>query len=398
MQPSSFDRQPTTDDQRPTTNAGVWALESDSSVAAQGARVSGPSPSAWDDPVDDEAEEAGESAALQEWYRYIDSLARPSRRGELEDEEPDATPLSWGVPWTPPEPAGLDEGVAEEIVAQLAPEAAPEEPVEWQPSVSEMPVPDLQEFIPVQQVAAPAPPPVDVAQWTAPPRPEPLRAESLTARATPAPTTGEPPDASRQTPGSASDARALVPVSPVRTTEVVLRPGQERPASVAERATPFPERQAPAAQRPAPHAARPAPATEPPGGSTPDRLPSIAEIRQQLPRTMERMLRVPTTEIAQHSYKSPFKETREELIERLLDPCLTLEEAARLLGVCPTTVRRYTNRGLLRHQRTVGNQRRFRLSHVLEFLDEHGGSWRLEDEKGAAGETERRAGDRSTVH
>src|SRR5207249_2975324 len=58
-----------------------------------------------------------------------------------------------------------------------------------------------------------------------------------------------------------------------------------------------------------------------------------------------------------------------ELVRRLLDPPLTLEEVARLLGVCPTTVRRYTNRGCLRHFRTPGNQRRFRLSDVLEFME-----------------------------
>ncbi len=63
------------------------------------------------------------------------------------------------------------------------------------------------------------------------------------------------------------------------------------------------------------------------------------------------------------------KETREELLARLLDPELTLEEAAQVLNVCPTTVRRYTNRGVLPHYRTIGNQRRFRLSQVLAFLE-----------------------------
>ncbi len=62
------------------------------------------------------------------------------------------------------------------------------------------------------------------------------------------------------------------------------------------------------------------------------------------------------------------KETREELLARLLDPVLTLDEAAQVLNVCSTTVRRYTNRGLLEHHRTIGNQRRFRLSHVLALL------------------------------
>ena len=76
-------------------------------------------------------------------------------------------------------------------------------------------------------------------------------------------------------------------------------------------------------------------------------------------------------EVAQRSYGS-FRETREELLQRLLDPQLSLEDAARILNVCPTTVRRYTNRGLLKHYRTAGNQRRFRLSDILEFLESHG--------------------------
>ena len=67
-------------------------------------------------------------------------------------------------------------------------------------------------------------------------------------------------------------------------------------------------------------------------------------------------------------------ETRDELVERLLDPTLTLQETALLLGVCPTTVRRYTNRGALRCMRTPGNQRRFRLSDILEFM-EHRDNW-----------------------
>lgn len=68
------------------------------------------------------------------------------------------------------------------------------------------------------------------------------------------------------------------------------------------------------------------------------------------------------------------EETKEELLRRLLDPTLTLEETARLLDVCPTTVRRYTNRGILPHERSAGNQRRFKLSSVLAFReDQHRG-------------------------
>ena len=64
-----------------------------------------------------------------------------------------------------------------------------------------------------------------------------------------------------------------------------------------------------------------------------------------------------------------FEETREQLIVRLLDPILTLEETAKLLDVCPATVRRYANRGNLSHHRTLGQQRRFKLSDVMAFLD-----------------------------
>ena len=59
---------------------------------------------------------------------------------------------------------------------------------------------------------------------------------------------------------------------------------------------------------------------------------------------------------------------RRQLIERLLNPLLTLEDTARLLGVCTATVRRYANKGALPHQRTIGQQRRFLLSDVLVLL------------------------------
>lgn len=91
----------------------------------------------------------------------------------------------------------------------------------------------------------------------------------------------------------------------------------------------------------------------------------------KLPRQLQILLSSLRDEVASHYYKS-FRETREELIRRLLDPELTLEDTARILGVCPMTVRRYTNKGLLPHHRTPGNQRRFRLSDVLEFMEKRG--------------------------
>jgi hypothetical protein len=41
------------------------------------------------------------------------------------------------------------------------------------------------------------------------------------------------------------------------------------------------------------------------------------------------------------------RETRAQLIERLLDPAVSTEDTARLLGVCSATVRRYAARGVL---------------------------------------------------
>ena len=88
----------------------------------------------------------------------------------------------------------------------------------------------------------------------------------------------------------------------------------------------------------------------------------------RVPRHLQTLFGAPSQEVAQNSYKA-FKETREELVQRLLDPTVSLEEAARVLNVCPTTVRRYTNRGVLHHYRTAGNQRRFKLSDVLAFME-----------------------------
>lgn len=98
---------------------------------------------------------------------------------------------------------------------------------------------------------------------------------------------------------------------------------------------------------------------------------NVAELWNQLPRHVQLLIGQPQQEVAQRSYKE-FKETRSELIARLLDPIISLEEAARILNVCPTTVRRYTNRGVLKHIRTEGNQRRFKLSDILEFLESSG--------------------------
>jgi excisionase family DNA binding protein len=95
---------------------------------------------------------------------------------------------------------------------------------------------------------------------------------------------------------------------------------------------------------------------------------SIKEKWDRMPHHLQILFGTTDSEIAQGSYKK-FKENRGVLIERLLDPSISLEETARILHVCPTTVRRYTNKGTLKHFRTAGNQRRFKLSDVLSFLE-----------------------------
>ena len=100
--------------------------------------------------------------------------------------------------------------------------------------------------------------------------------------------------------------------------------------------------------------------------------PELQEIWSRLPRNVEFLCSFYDDSVTANYYRGEFKVSREELIKKLLDPELSLEETSRLLGVCPATVRRYTNRGWLHHHRTEGGQRRFRLSNVVKFVDEHG--------------------------
>jgi len=96
------------------------------------------------------------------------------------------------------------------------------------------------------------------------------------------------------------------------------------------------------------------------------------DIRERLEalRARQQVLPLDVEEAEPPPSRSPRAvESREQLVQRLLDPVLSLEEAATLLDVCPTTVRRYTNRGILKCYRTPGNQRRFRLSEIMNFME-----------------------------
>jgi excisionase family DNA binding protein len=98
----------------------------------------------------------------------------------------------------------------------------------------------------------------------------------------------------------------------------------------------------------------------------------LAEMWKKLPANFEFLLVNYDDSVTHNYYNSDFKESRTALIRRLLDPELTLAETSRLLGVCPATVRRYTNKGWLEHVRTKGKQRKFRLSHLAKFIETYG--------------------------
>jgi excisionase family DNA binding protein len=98
----------------------------------------------------------------------------------------------------------------------------------------------------------------------------------------------------------------------------------------------------------------------------------MEELIKQAPKNLRVLAALYDDEVTEKYYSKKFKEPRDEFIRRLIDPVLNLEETARLLGVCPATVRRYTNRGWLEHHRTPGNQRRFRLSDIVRFVDQYG--------------------------
>ena len=100
--------------------------------------------------------------------------------------------------------------------------------------------------------------------------------------------------------------------------------------------------------------------------------PKLQEVWQSLPKNVEFLCSFFDDAVTANYYRGDFRESREDLIQRLLDPELSLEETSRLLGVCPATVRRYTNREWLNHHRTKGGQRRFRLSDIVKFVQAHG--------------------------
>jgi excisionase family DNA binding protein len=301
----------------------------------------------------------GAMDSLKDWYRYVDEVSRRSRTEEDDRpsegrrgrrRQPDAEPYEPAQPLRPHDVPDLGPLLTLRGVADSRQTAS-------------LPYEDLTVHDQLQPMSSFSVPELEAPRFT-------LEAPRLTplSPGAPRPKLEAPPaEAPRAEPAPEPPKRSIWSSRPAA-------PESEPPAAVREAPLP-PPRKAPTPSSPLQVAA-------------PAEAPQVAEAEPGGERNWEMLSRMRSREVAQNSYKSPFRETREELIQRLLDPPLTLEEAARLLGVCPTTVRRYTNKGVLRHFRTSGNQRRFRLSDVLDFMDSRGAELeadaKVDQEAGAA--------------
>jgi excisionase family DNA binding protein len=67
------------------------------------------------------------------------------------------------------------------------------------------------------------------------------------------------------------------------------------------------------------------------------------------------------------------EDLKNALLDRELNRMLTITEAAEILGVSCTSLRRYANEGKIRAYRVgSGKHRRFRKRDVLEYLEQNG--------------------------
>jgi excisionase family DNA binding protein len=274
---------------------------------------------------------------LKEWYRYVDRQSRPVRRLAGNEEEAPAS-----APWRPWKDAaeqenGAEDGLRPEEIPELTPflgaptwsEAQQAAPLEYEDlTVDDQLQPMLQFSVPELS------PPVfevELPRLQVSGEPEPQVPEM--------PTFTSP--SSTQRDEEPSEPPLLKTEAAPSGQPVLTLAG---PESVGTRVG--------------------AEATD--GDQPAGELPPASDL---VSRRLELLSQVRTTTQDEDAGKTRSRESRVELVQRLVDPTLTLEETALLLGVCPTTVRRYTNKGILPHFRTQGNQRRFRFSDVIEFLE-----------------------------
>ncbi|MCC6731335.1 MAG: helix-turn-helix domain-containing protein [Chthonomonadales bacterium] len=302
---------------------------------------------------------------LDEWQKWLDDQfldvesEGPGRQAGESGARPGASPAAAGAGIVEPPPA-------EAAVAPAPPEAPPASAASADPPQGgdSVELPEIDQYLPFLRARmASAPAPAPVAPLDEAPSPEPAPLDEAPAAERPMLAASEPP-AAAEPPVHAEPARAADDL--LARNEPIATGGEAEPAApdaagAAAGGTPaVAARRTPA--RKARHArnVRPAEVVEEIDAAT---------LWGLVPRHIQTLVAMGPDETAQRSYRRQFRESRLELLGRLLDPTLSLEDAARLLNVCPTTVRRYTNRGLLTHQRTSGDQRRFRLSDVLAFLE-----------------------------
>ncbi len=112
----------------------------------------------------------------------------------------------------------------------------------------------------------------------------------------------------------------------------------------------------------------PATAPRPPAGRLQRQRKSLLSVELQQPLPID----LGPVRSPRRTGRPPLTESRDEIIHRLLDPDLTLHEAAAILNLSKATLRRYTDQGKLPCRRTGGGQRRFKLSEVLALLERRG--------------------------
>lgn len=292
---------------------------------------------------------------LEDWFKYLEQQYVDERASQ---QETPTTP-----PPAPAEPVGASTEEPGEHTPPPEPESATMEDL---PSVS--PAPSEQADFPVEapsgaSYAVLEPVPVEEVVV-----PDPVhyifalrrQADDLPPAEASASSAQEEQPEQEDTPApheSATEPAASAPPEPANEQpEAATAPDSE--VGSARSAVPSTSRAKPTKRAPYTRSVKPLPPPQ-----------SIEELWQRVPRHVRLLVELGDDEVTQKYYDRRFKESRRELVERLLNPSLTLEDTARLLGVCPTTVRRYTERGLLNHYRTPGNQRRFRLSDVIAFLE-----------------------------
>lgn len=380
---------------------------------------------------------------LEDWYRYVEQLEKGQQNTAAEKQPAPSAPEQAGqtsapgltaeAPAQAPSPEKPDDRPSareprvtgslfetEEVLARPLPPpevpraravetpAAPIEP-------ADLDIPEIEDFLPFLKDRG-----GNDAPGPGPSTPAASRPESQAGvRAVPPPPASAEQTAARKNGGEPPKRAAVEPVTPAPAASVP--PGsvrQEAPAPAAPAAQPpaqpagteppqTPQERTEAPARPAAKASGTPPAAvseaarahRPPAPPAPDadaRADDAAEDGEQaagpvwnrLPAHLQAFASMQVEEVAQRSYKRGFRESRQELLARLLDPPLSLEEAARILNVCPTTVRRYTNRGLLPHFRTAGNQRRFRFSDIVAFMESQQNAGRRKSARGTGEEPE----------